>query len=84
MNLGTYANIFLIVLKNTKKKSASDIKVDKKENSSRKKRKNSFFFCSSLQARWVFTMRVKMLYLIRTFKKFKRLDLDLYGQKRDY
>jgi len=26
-------------------------------------------------------MRVKMLYLIRTFKKFKRLDLDLYGQK---
>jgi len=44
MNLGTYANIFLIVLKNTKKKSASDIKVDKKENSSRKKEKYSIFF----------------------------------------
>jgi hypothetical protein len=44
MNLGTYANIFLIVLKNTKKKSASDIKVDKKENSSRKKEKIHFFF----------------------------------------
>jgi len=26
-------------------------------------------------------MRVKMFFLIRTFKKFKRLDLDLYGQK---
>jgi len=39
------------VLKTQKKKSASDIKVDKKENSSRKKEKIHFFFCSSLQAR---------------------------------
>jgi len=38
------------VLKTQKKKSASDIKVDKKENSSRKEKKNSFFFFCSFTA----------------------------------
>jgi hypothetical protein len=45
MNLGTYANIFLFVLKTQRKKVQAILKWIRKKIL-REKKKNSFFFCS--------------------------------------